>query len=209
MKHFVIIAAANLSLTATTAASEGFFFSSGVSIFGPQIEGGYQINDTFAARGFYAGGLGGEVTNIEDLGLTFEDLGLDTGTEEFLASGGLGAHGLIADYFPLGADRNWRLSAGIVQSRTYIDVEASAEGESATGSVQFKKDTAPLLTTGWRKVFGNNMMLAIDAGAYLNTFEATTTSTDVIDQADVDELNAELADIKAIPYISLTFGYKF
>lgn len=211
-----ILAAAMCNVAAHASAQEigDTSVSVGLSTFGANIEGTYQILPQWRMRGAIMGGLNYTGSETED-GNTFE------------VDAGLGAFAVMADYYPTAS--GWRLSGGLLVNNSNIDSTTTASGsntieidgtEYESGSVKvdanFSKKVSPMITTGYDYRFANNWMLSGEIGAIytggidLNATGSTVELQDAID-ASVDYRDArnDASDITFYPYISVTVGYSF
>lgn len=191
-----------------------FTFWNGVSTFGATFEGGYQIAPEYRLRGAWMGGLSLD-QSAEDGGNTYE------------VDGALGAVSLILDYTPIQAD--WRLSGGVVFSRTYVDVIAQGsagdpiefDGETfdsgiATGRADFARQAAPIVTAGYDFPLSDRWVLSGEVGAVfvggvaLELVGNSQALQDALERDDeVISAKQDAADFTAYPYISISVGYKF
>ncbi len=181
----------------------------GLSNFGVNLEGAYQIDPQWRARGAIMGGLS---TDFED-----DDDG-DTIEGEF----DLGGAALLADYYPM--QGGWRVSGGLFISNT----ELSATGNVQTGTIalpvesgatvtaEFENTVSPMITTGYDWQFSDGWSFNSEIGAiftggidvsYAATLPADQAAIDA--DAEVQEAISDASDINAIPYISLGVSYRY
>lgn len=195
MKKFIF--AATLGLTATPVLAQDYSLGAGLTSLGATVEGTYELNNTFAVRGQFI--RAPSLSGSETVDVNGADYDID-------GDGTFGGVAVVGDFYP--TPLGWRLSGGLFFSNTSLDASFSGP-ESFDGELAFEKDVAPMLTTGYKLDLGNRFYLAGDIGAIFSELEAETNSTDPAVQNDVDDINDELADIPAFPYVSLTVGYRW
>lgn len=190
--------AAALAMTGVSAVAEDGNVSTGVSTLGLVVlEGSAKISDRFEARAFGIGGLSyAGSSNFDVNGVPYTIKG----------EASLGGFGVLADYYP--TRLGWRLSAGVFYSTSGMKANFTGP-QNFAGEVAFKRQVAPMLTTGYRHKFSNNLTLAADAGAIFSGFQASTNSTLAPVLTEVQKINAELNKVNVVPYVSLTVGYSF
>lgn len=190
--------AAALAMTGLSAAAGDGNISTGVSTLGlVVVEGSAKISDRFEARAFGIGGLSYTGSSKFDVnGVPYTITG----------NASLGGFGVLADYYP--TSLGWRLSGGVFYSTSGVKADFAGP-QNFAGEVGFKRQIAPMLTTGYRYKFSNNVTLAADAGAIFSGLEASTNSTLAPVLTEVRKINAELNKVNVVPYASLTVGYSF
>lgn len=198
MKRAAFTAAALMA--ATTIHAQGiqdWGYASGISSFGTQVEGTYAIQPGLDLRGFGAGVL--TMSTSE----TYEDDG-----DSVLVEGNdsLGGYGLMADYY--WKQSGFRLSLGMFMTKGEIE-GTFYDDETYKGTIAFDRSIAPVITAGYRKQWNSGYTLAGELGAIGAQLEASSTSSDPAVQSDIADLNSDLSDMAAIPYLSVTFGYQF
>ncbi len=187
---------------------------SGISSFGLSFEGGYQFAPEFRARGGWMGGVNVDETRTED-GNTF-----DVDAE-------IGALTMMVDYSPV--DAGWRMSGGVLVSRTTIDstvrgaagdpIEYNGQSFSsgvAESLIEFKRSVSPVVTAGYEYPISDNWVLSGEIGAVFIggvDVEVTGDSAELQDAIDNDEdvksMREDLADVSIYPYINIAMGYRF
>jgi hypothetical protein len=187
---------------------------SGLSTFGATVEGGYQFAPEFRLRGGWMGGVNVNDTQTED-GVTYD------------VEASIGALTMVLDYSPIDAD--WRVSGGILLSRTAIDTVVTGtvenpleyngqtfDGGAATGRAEFMRSSAPIVTMGYDYSYSDDWIISGEiGGVFIGGLDLTITGDsaalqDAIDSdADVRASREEAADFTLYPYISLSVGYQF
>jgi len=189
-----------LAFAATTASAQDASYGVGVglSTFGPTLEGTYKIQPGINMRGIVYIPLSAEFTDSEV-----------TDDYDITGEANTGAFALMGDYYPTG--QGWRISGGLffapdeIVSGTFDD----NMGTSFSGSLQMENEVAPIIAGGYQYDFNNNMYVSGEIGAIFSGFSATTTSTDAAVLSDVADINDELDDLPAYPYIAVTVGFSF
>ena len=188
-----------MGLAGTAVAETGDIQAgAGLSTFGAMIEGSYEITPQIKARGFYLGGINVSETD------TYESE--DDTNYDVTADLSLGALGVVADYYVLGG---WRVSGGLFFSNSSISTEFDDGTDTFEAEIAFKDDVALMLATGYNYTWNSGVYLSGELGAIFTSLEASTNATDADFQTDIDDLNDELANLPAVPYLSLTVGYTF
>ncbi len=207
-----ILYATALTAVASTATAQEvgeFTVGAGLSSFGANIEGAYQVAPQFRARGAFMGGFSYE----------FED---SDGDAEIKGDFDLGGIAILADYYPLG--NGWRVSGGLFYSNTELSADGTVEVEDgmttrdaeASVSATFENELSPMITTGYDLSFGDGWAFTSEIGVIFNgginiEFDAENDA----DQADIDndqdaqDLISDAGDITALPYLSLGVSYRF
>lgn len=188
--------------------------SVGLSTFGVNLEGTYQILPQWRMRGAIMGGLNYSGTETED-GNTFE------------VDAGLGAFAVMADYYP--TTTGWRVSGGVLVNNSNIDSTTTASTSNpieidginyGAGSIKvdanFSKKISPIVTTGYDYRFAKNWMLSGEIGAiYTGGIDLDATGSTAQLQTAIDasvdyrDARRDAADLEFYPYISVTVGYSF
>lgn len=200
-----------LALTAGMAQAQDlrspFGFEAGVSTLGAFVAPKYSLSDKVTLRApIYFGGYEG----------SFDDEGTTVEGEVSLLS-----FALVADYQPWA--NGLRLSGGVVSggyeitssSQTSVTLDGNDYNGSFDATFQQENKIAPVLSVGYAKTFGNGLTLSADVGAKIGKYDLTvTSSTDLgADQAafdeDLAEVNRELDQITATPFLSIGLGYRF
>ena len=188
-----------LGLAGAAAAETGDIQAgAGLSTFGAMIEGSYEITPQIKARGFYLGGI-----NVSETDSYESDDGTNYNVTADLS---LGALGVVADYYAYGG---WRVSGGLFFSNSSISSEFDDGTDTFEAEIAFKDDVALMLATGYQYTWDSGVYLSGELGAIFTSLEASTNAADADFQTDIDDLNAELSDLPAVPYLSLTVGYTF
>lgn len=187
---------------------------SGISTFGLSFEGGYQMTPDWRARAGWMGGLQLNETQTES-GNSYD------------IDAALGAMTMIVDYSPVDAD--WRISGGLVFSRTSIETTISGtasnpieyDGQSfdsgtATSIAEFNRTAAPLVSVGYDYPINDEWVLSSEIGAvFVGGFDIEITGDSAELQVaidadpDVQNARADAANFAAYPYINLSVGYRF
>lgn len=179
--------------------------AAGLSTFGLNLEGAYQIDPQLRVRGALMGGFSAD----------YEESDAD-GTVE--GSFDLGGVAVIADYYPM--QNGWRVSGGLFISNTELEatgtVDVAGTDEQATVSASFANDITPMLTTGYDWGFGNGWSFTSEVGVVLTggidvSFDATdpTAQSEIDDDAEVQETIDDAADITALPYLAFGVSYRY
>ncbi|NDV02603.1 hypothetical protein [Pseudoroseicyclus tamaricis] len=166
----------------------------GLSTLGGVVEGSYQITPEFAVRGIANGTFG---------------LGVESSLEEYEFDGEaqLGGVGLLADYYPNGA--NFRFSGGLYVPTGGLEGTFTSDDRTFEGEAGFAEEVAPMATVGYRYAFTSGLTLSAEAGAIFSDYEVTTDSADPADQAEAQRLSDDANDWAAYPYVALTAGFSF
>lgn len=75
------------------------------------------------------------------------------------------------------------------------------------GELNMEKSFAPIVAGGYRYDFDSGWYLSGDLGVIVSGFEASTASG--ANASDIADINAELDDFPAYPYIAFSVGYTF
>lgn len=188
-----------VSSGAALAQDSSFGAGLGLSTFGPTLEGTYRIQPNLGVRGVAFVPLSGDLNDVE----VADDFEIDGDVST-------GAFALMADYYPTG--QGWRISGGLFFASDDLvsgTVTDTTSGDTFSGSLSMKEEVAPIITGGYTHVFRNNVYLSGEIGAIFSGFEATSNSTDADVIADIAEINGELDDLPAYPYIAVTLGFSF
>ena len=195
MSKKLFTTAAILSFATMASAQDvgDFNAGAGLSILGPMVEGSYQVTPDLAVRGIAFGAI--SLTDTVDL-------------DEYTVDGSitLNGGGLLMDYYP--TNSGWRVSGGVVVTDFSLDGDFTGP-ENFVGNISLKKDVAPLVTTGYRHTFRNNMTVSGDLGVMVNGLVASSNNEDPLVQDEIDSLNADLDQIPVVPFISIMVGYTF
>lgn len=193
----VIFAAAALGLAGMPALAQEFSAGAGLTSLGPAIEGSYMLNDQFTARAQIIGGV--SVSGTETAEIDGSDYDID-------GDGSFGGVALLGDYYPTAS--GWRVSGGLFISNT--NLEAAFTGpQTFDAEIAFKREVAPMITTGYKFNLGNSWHLSTDAGVIISELEAVTDSTDPDVLDEVASINDDLSEIPVVPHLSLTVGYQW
>ena len=208
MKNTLTAAAALLALSTPLIAQENIRAGLGVTSLGATVEGQYRINENWAVRGLYSGGL------------SFDDSGTEIDsdvTTTYTGSGNLGGAAILMDYYVGGS--GFKISGGLLMSTTGLDLSSNLSPTGAgsfefgdldinAGSVdvdasaQFKRSMAPMITLGYDWRITERFSLNAEIGAIaIGGFDIDMTATpdqDAInagfDQASIDsEIDKEIA----------------
>jgi hypothetical protein len=178
----------------------------GLSNFGINLEGAYQVTPDFRARGALMGGFSDDFEDADD-GDSIEG--------EF----NLGGAALLADYYPL--QNGWRVSGGLFISNTDLEATGTValDGEpdsEATVTAEFKNTIAPMITTGYDLGFGEGWAFTSEVGViFSGGIDVEYKAANADDQADIDadeEVQDAIdtaGDLSAIPYLSIGVSYKY
>lgn len=184
----------------------------GYSALGPTIEVFTSISDHMTVRGTYSVGKGFSGSNNID------------GTTYALNGKIGGLSGMFNYHFPTG----FRMGAGFLKSTGAIHGTLSGESgdqigdETLSGPVslsadaKFARSYSPITTIGWDMPVSHNIFLSADAGLVFNggfdvelaqTYGSAVPSSDI--QAAESEMEAQLSEIKHLPYLSIALGFQF
>ena len=195
MSKKLFTTAAILSFATMASAQDvgDFNAGAGLLILGPMVEGSYQVTPDLAVRGIAFGAI--SLTDTVDL-------------DEYTVDGSitLNGGGLLMDYYP--TNSGWRVSGGVVVTDFSLDGDFTGP-ENFVGNISLKNDIAPLVTTGYRHTFRNNMTVSGDLGVMVNGLVASSNNADPLVQDEIDSLNADLDQIPVVPFISIMVGYTF
>ena len=113
-----------------------------------------------------------------------------------------------------GRDDSTRDRNEVLEPSNVVVTDFSLDGdftgpENFVGNISLKNDIAPLLTTGYRHTFSNNMTVSGDLGVMVNGLVASSNNADPLVQDEIDSLNADLDQIPVVPFISIMVGYTF
>lgn len=203
-----LITASLIGLCATAASAENDYewsVGAGLSTLGANLEAQYRFDPSFAVRG---------------IAITGVDVDFDESDDDFNVEGDakLGAVALLGDYYP--NQGNWRVSGGLLFSSSEIEASGTVDidgvSEAANVSAEFKNNVSPTLTTAYEWGFAKGWTLTPEAGVIftggidLSVDAAGTTSQSDIDaDEDIQDAISDAADLKVLPYISLTVSYRF
>lgn len=208
MKITLTAAAALLALSTPLMAQENMRAGLGVTSLGATVEGQYRINENWAVRGLYSGGL-----SYDDSGTEVES---DV-TATYSGSGNLGGAAILMDYYVGGS--GFKISGGLLMSTTGLDLSSNlsptgngsfdfgdlditAGSIDVDASAEFKRSMAPMITLGYDWQITDRFSLNAEVGAIaIGGFDIDMTATpdqDAInagfDQAAIDaEIDAEIA----------------
>lgn len=192
-KLFTTVAMLSFATMASAQDVGDFNAGAGLSILGPMVEGSYQVTPELAVRGIAFGAI--SLTDTVEL-------------DEYTVDGSitLNGGGLLMDYYP--TNSGWRLSGGVVVTDFALDGDFTGP-EDFVGNISLKNDVAPLVTTGYRHTFRNNLTLSGDLGVMVNGLVASSNNVDPLVQDEIDSLNADLDQIPVVPFVSIMVGYTF
>lgn len=199
-----------------TAAQAGELYT-GIGLPGVGIGYAQPLSERFTLRGdLYT--LGSRSKSTVEEGIAYDgDYKLHRGA-------------LLADWFPFAG--SFRISAGAAFNSYRITLDASGAGGSITigdrtytttaadglkVQIQFPK-TTPYVGFGWGHHMGSGWRFSADVGAAIGRAKLTATPRGQLAaepdiQANIDKELAELRDgvgkVRAIPQLSIGFGYSF
>jgi hypothetical protein len=191
-----LLAIALATLTSHAAAQEVGEISVGVGVtsFGLSLEGEYALSPQASVRGLIMGGV--------SINAEFEtDDAVVDGTSSF---GGLA---VLGDYYPMA--NVWRVSGGVFVSNTDISGTVTSGTETFDGSIVLANAVAPMLTTGFSAAITEGWALSGDFGLIFSSLEASGEDLDPDQQAELDNINASLADIPVVPFIGFAVSYAY
>jgi hypothetical protein len=203
MNFKTLIAATALTATGAMATAEtgDVTVGAGLSTFGLTLEGAYQIDPQWRARGALMGGFSANYDETSDG---------DTAEGDF----NLGGLAVLADYYPM--QNGWRLSGGLFISNTELSATGTSAGEEAEVSAEFVNALSPMITTGYDWNFAEGWALTAELGAIFTggiDLEVTATgagSQDTIDaDQDVQDSINDAKDVVALPYIAFGVSYTY
>lgn len=204
MKIKTLLAATALTIAGSTAFAQeagDVTVGVGLSTFGLNLEGAYQIDPQWRARGALMGGISASYDETEDGNTAEGDFDL----------GGLAA---LADYYPM--QNGWRISGGLFFSTTELSATGTVEGDEATLSAEFANALSPMITTGYEWGFANGWSLTSEVGViFTGGIDLEFTADDPGDQAtidadqDVQDAISDAEDVVAFPYLSIGVSYKY
>ncbi len=203
MKFKTLFAATALTALSTMASAEtgDVTVGAGLSTFGLNLEGAYQIDPQWRARGALMGGFSANYEETSDG---------DTAEGDF----NLGGLAVLADYYPM--QNGWRLSGGLFISNTELSAEGTSAGEEAEVTAEFSNALAPMITTGYDWNFAEGWALTAELGAIFTggiDLEVTATGAgnqDTIDaDQDVQDSIDDAKDVVALPYIAFGVSYTY
>lgn len=206
------------SFLATSAVSQTIgetTIGGGLSIFGPTLQGTYQIEPTVRLRGVAVGGLSYSDTDEDDDGNQYA-IDLD-----------IAAAAILFDHFP-GGD-GWRLSGGLLINLS--DLQATGSGAAGEpfeingqtfsgGSVLAEgeplRNVAPMVTVGYDHALNDRWILGAEIGViYMGGVETTFTANSDLLQAEIDssadfqDFADDARDYPLLPYLGVTISYRF
>ncbi|MCK0096985.1 hypothetical protein MWU60_15520 [Yoonia sp. F2084L] len=199
----LLAAAALTTIGAMATAQEAgdVTVGTGLSTFGLNLEGAYQIDPQWRARGALMGGISASYDETEDG---------DTAEGDF----DLGGLALLADYYP--TQSGWRVSGGLFLSNTELSASGTSAGQDAELSAEFANQVAPMVTTGYDWRFGDGWSFNSEVGVVFTggidlEVNATGSGNQAIIDADPDVQDAisDAEDVVALPYLSFGVSYTF
>ncbi len=199
----LLAAAALTTIGAMATAQEAgdVTVGTGLSTFGLNLEGAYQIDPQWRARGALMGGISASYDETEDG---------DTAEGDF----DLGGLALLADYYP--TQSGWRVSGGLFLSNTELSASGTSAGQDAELSAEFANQVAPMVTTGYDWRFGDGWSFNSEVGVVFTggidlEVNATGAGNQAIIDADPDVQDAisDAEDVVALPYLSFGVSYTF
>ncbi|WP_333715085.1 hypothetical protein [Yoonia sp.] len=158
---------------------------------GASLEVQYGVAPNIAVRGMLMGGF-----SLED------EFDVDDGTLDGKAE--FGGVAIVADYYPFA--NPWRVSGGLFFSNFSLSGTYDDGVDSYDADIEFKQDVIPMITTGFDYEFTPGWSVTGDIGVLISPLEA---SSDTADQADIDELNADLEDVPVFPFVGLAVTYTY
>ena len=191
-----ITAAALLFASTIPAFAQDISAGLGLSTFGPTLEGSYTIQDNLNVRG-----IGFIPLNVSESDIEIDD--------DYTLDGEVstGAFAVLADYYPMG--QGWRVSGGLLFAPDDFVTGDFNGPENFSGSFGMDRDVAAMVAGGYQYNFSNGVYVSGELGAIISGFNVESDSTDAAVQADIAEINDELDDIPAYPYLGLTVGFNF
>lgn len=199
-----LLAATALTTIGTMATAQeagDVTVGTGLSTFGLNLEGAYQIDPQLRVRGALMGGISTSYKETENG---------DTAEGDF----NLGGLGLLADYYP--TQSGWRVSGGLFVSNTELIADGTSAGQDAELSAEFANKVAPMVTTGYDWRFGEGWSFNSEVGVIFTggidlEVNATGAGNQAIIDADEDVQDAisDAEDLIALPYVSLGVSYRF
>lgn len=214
--RFVSVAA--LGCLAGSVSAETYTESTlggGLSLFGPTLEGTYQIEPDTRLRGVLIGGL------------SYSDAAEDDDGNNYAIDASVSAAALLVDFFPNGP--GWRVSGGVmfnmsdfealgaggpiepfeINGRTYSGGEVAAE-------VTFANQIAPMVTTGYDYQLNDDWVISGEVGLiYTGGLEVDAIANSAALQDEIDnnpdyrDFRDDAADLAVLPYISIAVGFRF
>ncbi len=204
MEFKTLLAATALTIAGSTAfAQEAGDVTVGVGLsnFGLNLEGAYQIDPQLRVRGALMGGFSASYDETDDAGTAEGDFDL----------GGLA---ILADYYP--TQSGWRISGGLFVSNTELSASGTSAGEEAELTAEFANAVSPMVTTGYEWGFADGWSFNSELGViFTGGFDLDVTATGTGNQAvidadpDVQEAISDAEDLIAVPYLSLGVSYKY
>lgn len=191
-----ITAAALLLASAVPVVAQDISAGLGLSTFGPTIEGSYAIQDNLSVRG-----IGFIPLSASDSGIEVDD--------DYTLDGEVstGAFAVLADYYPTG--QGWRISGGLLFAPDDFVTGTFTGPETFDGSFGMDRDVAAMVSGGYQYDFANGIYISGEVGAIFSGFNVESNSTDAAVQADIADINADLDDVPAYPYLGVTVGFTF
>lgn len=154
---------------------------------------------------------------------SYSDTFTDDDNNDFSVDAQVTAAHVMADYY-LGSF-GFRLSGGLSLGGYKLDADATTptitfDGTNYTGDFDFtveqSNNVAPVLAIGIQREIAANFGFTAEIGARITTLEVSATGQEVLStnnrddfNADIAEINSDLEDIPAIPFISLGVTYRF
>ncbi len=181
----------------------------GLSTFGLNFEGSYQIDPSWRARGALMGGTSAK----------FSESDVDDIDGDVDGDFDLGGAALLVDYYP--TQSGWRISGGLFFSNTELDASGDIEIEGASdveGTIKmaFENKISPMITTGYDLHFGDGWSFNSEIGVILSggldmEVEADDASlqSQIDNDEDIQDAIDDASDINALPYIALGVSYRF
>ena len=212
----LLTASACLSATFAQAQSVGeTTVGGGLTLFGPSLQGTYQIEPNVRLRGLAIGGL------------SYTDMDSDDDGNQYAIDLDVAAAAILVDHYPQG--EGWRLSGGFLFNLS--DLQATGTGEadepfeingqifdggSVLGEGEFRRSIAPMVTVGYDHPLSENWILGADVGAiYTGGFDTTFTAnsaalqTEVDNSEDFQDFTDEARSYPFLPYVGVTVSFRF
>lgn len=198
----------NISLIASTLAmalgtgalaqsTRGYSVGGALTTLGAAVEGSYHLNDRLAMRGM---GWVQVSVDPENVGLSYT-FTPDGETET-------AAIAMLLDYYPTAS--GLRLSGGLFVAGSALDGGIFSDGDAGfVGEVNMENSVAPVLAAGYRHDFADRWYISGEVGGIFSNFTVSSESQSELVQDAVDQVNAELEDQIAYPFVSLGLGMQF
>lgn len=189
---------------AALAAPGDYDAGAGFTTFGPGIEGRYEVNESFAVRGGYAG--------------TSLDFDEEFDGEDFEADLDMSATSAWVDYHPFAGA--FRVSGGVF----FTDIEGELKSggydyDGVTGDLKVdfapENDVMPAIGIGYQKPIYKKFSLSMDMGAlFSGGFDVDASNpSGAFTQAEVDDAVGDtfddLEDLGVVPFAKIGITMNF